>query len=251
MFGLTVVLLAGTLQAAEPIRIAVAANFNGTLQKLTALYESQFDQAFIVSAGSSGALFAQIQQAAPFDVFFSADAARPQRLVADGLALDDSRMTYALGVPVLWSPDPDQVDDQGRVLLTGEFRHLSLAEPRNAPYGVAAQEVLTALGVWESLADERRLVRAQSIGQAYSQVASGAAPMGFVALAQVMGEDGSVPGSFWIPPDDYYSPIVQQAVILTNAGQEPQRLAAARAFMTWMRSDVASALIESAGYGVE
>ncbi|MCS4309190.1 molybdate transport system substrate-binding protein [Rheinheimera pacifica] len=239
------------INAAEPIRIAVAANFNGTLQKLTAKYEQEYGQAFVISAGSSGALYAQIQQAAPFDVFFSADAMRAERLVAENLAIDSSRFTYAVGVPVLWSGDAHLIDNKAEVLRGDAFRHLSIAEPRNAPYGMAAQQILEKLGLWQQLNTEKRLIRAQSIGQAYSQVASGAAPLGFVALAQVIDENGTVPGSYWLAPAEMYQPIVQQAVILHYAERDAATLAAARSFMTWLQSDAAIAIIRQAGYGVE
>lgn len=247
--GLLLIALSTLAQGAEPLRIAVAANFQGTLQQLTTRYGDRDGQRFLVSSGASGALYAQIHQAAPFDLFFSADADRPERLVAEGLALADSRFTYAVGVPVLWSIDEDRVDDQGDVLKTGAFRHLTIADPRTAPYGAAAREVMESLGIWEDLNQQRRLVRAQSIGQAYGQVASGAAPLGFVALSQIRAADGTIAGSHWIPPAQSYTPIVQQAVILRRAEQNPQTLAVARAFMDWLASDEARAVIVAAGYG--
>ncbi len=244
-------LFSSALFAAEPVRIAVAANFNGTLQKLTALYEQQHGQSFVISAGSSGALYAQIQQAAPFDLFFSADALRPELLVAEDLAIAESRFTYAIGVPVLWSTDATLIDASAEVLKKADFRHLSLAEPRNAPYGVAAQQIMEKLGIWQQLDTEKRLVRAQSIGQAHGQIASGAAALGFVALAQVLNADGSVSGSYWIPPADLYDPIIQQAVMLKRAEKNPEISSAARAFMVWLRSADAIAVIQAAGYAIE
>lgn len=237
--------------AAEPLRIAVAANFNGSLQQLTAMYQQQHDQTFLISAGSSGALYAQIQQAAPFHLFFSADAQRPTQLVAEQLALAESQFTYAVGVPILWSTDKNLIDEQASVLKTTSFKHLSIAEPRNAPYGAAAQQIMQNLGVWQKLNDQKKLVRAQSIGQAYSQVASGAAPLGFVALAQIINADGSITGSYWQAPATMYEPIVQQAVILKHAEQDPQVLAAARKFMHWLQTPDAIAVIQAAGYYVE
>lgn len=245
------VLFSNVIWAAEPLRIAVAANFNGTLQKLTAQYEQQNGQGFLISAGSSGALYAQIQQAAPFHLFFSADAQRPTQLVAEQLAIADSRFTYALGVPVLWSTDKNLIDEQASILKTAAFRHLSIAEPRNAPYGTAAQQIMEKLGVWQQLDHDKKLVRAQSIGQAYSQVASGAAPLGFVALAQIINDDGSITGSYWQAPATMYEPIVQQAVILTRTEQQPEMLVAAQAFMQWLQTAEAIAVIQAAGYHAE
>lgn len=235
-----------TASANAELRVAVAANFLGTMQELARHYRAHSGQSLMLSSGSSGAFYTQIHHGAPFDVFFSADSRRPERLVADGMALEASRFTYAVGVPVLWSSNPDRVDSNGTVLSQGDFRHLSIAEPRNAPYGAAAQQVLQEVGVWETLTQERRLIRAQSIGQAYSQVASGAAPLGFVALSQVKAEDGSIPGSYWIPPAKLYDPIAQQAVILTDT----QDLQAAQDFLSWMRAPQATAIIEAAGYSV-
>lgn len=238
------------LQAGEPLRIAVAANFHATLQQLVEVYTAGSEQAFILSPGSSGSLYAQIRQDAPYALFFSADAERPRRLVAEQRALADSRMTYALGIAVLWSAQPGLIDDAGRVLHSDDFRHLAMADPRHAPYGQAAQQILDSAGVWQPLLAQRRLTRAQSVGQAYSQVATGAAPLGIVALSQVQQADGTIAGSWWIPPAQTYSPVVQQLVILQRAAADPGQLAAARAFHQWLRGDQARAVIEAAGYGL-
>lgn len=248
LHGLLLAILLGVPQPlpAQELRVAVATNFLGTLQTLVSRYEQETGTEVRLSAGASGALYAQIANGAPFDVFFSADEARPRRLVDESLAVADSRFTYAVGVPVLWSAEPGVVDETGKVLHDDGFRHLALADPRHAPYGAAAQQIMQEIDVWDRLNRERRLVRAQSIGQAYSQVASGAAELGFVALAQVQGADGEIPGSHWIPPAGMYEPIVQQAVVLVRADQ-----AAAAHFLAWIRSDEASAVIRAAGYGLE
>lgn len=232
-------------QAGE-LRVAVAANFLGSMEQLAAEFEEQTDHQVIISSGSSGAFYAQIVNDAPFDVFFSADTQRPEALVNEGLAVDESRFTYAIGVPVLWSTHADLVDDQGEVLSSGDYRYLAVADPQNAPYGLAAQQVLTELGLWEELTSQQRVVQAQTIGQAHSQIASGAAELGFVALAQVIQEDGDIPGSHWIPPAEYHDPIVQQAVILNTA----QDQALAEEFMAWIQGPRAIEVIEAAGYSV-
>lgn len=235
------------LASAAEIKVAVAANFNGTLQKLAGLYKSASGHALVISAGSSGALYTQIVNGAPFDVFFSADAERPERLEAEGHGVPGTRFTYAFGVAVLWSASPGVVDAEGEVLKSGAFRHLAIAEPRNAPYGAAAQEVMQALGVWDALEAGGRLVKGNSIAQTHSQVATGAAELGFVALAQVRSPDG-IPGSHWIPPAELYTPIAQAAVVLARA-DDP---AAARDFVAWLRDDPAARkVIEDAGYGLE
>lgn len=243
VFALATPALAG---AAE-IKVAVAANFTGTLEKLGEIYKQKTGDTLTVSSGSSGALYTQIVNGAPFDIFFSADSARPEKLIDDGLAEKDSLFVYAFGVPVLWSSSAGVVDDQGEVLKTGTYRHLAIAEPKNAPYGVAAQEVLTKLGLWEGLESSGRVVKGGSISQTHSQIATGAAELGFVALAQVKTAEG-IPGSYWIPPSDMYSPISQAAVQLKRADDAK----AAGAFLDWLRKDAAARkTIEDAGYGLE
>lgn len=235
------------LVSAAEIKVAVAANFNGTLQTLAELYERASGHAIVISAGSSGALYTQIVNGAPFDVFLSADAERPARLEAEGHGVPGTRFTYAFGVPVLWSARPGVVDAEGEVLKSGTFRHLAIAEPRTAPYGAAAQQVMQALGVWDALEAAGRLVKGNSIAQTHSQVATGAAELGFVALAQVRTPDG-IPGSHWIPPAGLYTPIAQAALVLARAADP----AAARAFLAWLRDDAAARkVIEEAGYGLE
>ncbi|MFP4080020.1 MAG: molybdate ABC transporter substrate-binding protein [Ectothiorhodospira sp.] len=239
-------LLLPPLATATELRIATAANFLGTLQDLTARYEQQTGQRFRISSGSSGALYAQITHGAPFDLFFSADVLRARTLVDDDLAHEDSRFTYAEGVPVLWSSREDWLEDPEAVLTEGAYRSLSIPNPRNAPYGVAAQQILETLEVWDRLNEEGRLVRAQTITQVYAQTASGAAELGFVALSQIQDESGDIPGSHWIPPAEWFDPIEQQAVILKRAGD----LERARDFMDWMRGEEAAGIIEAAGYAV-
>ncbi|MBK1735022.1 molybdate ABC transporter substrate-binding protein [Halorhodospira abdelmalekii] len=235
------------LATATEMRIATAANFLGTLQELTARYEEQTGHRFAISSGSSGALYAQITNGAPFDLFFSADRLRAETLVSDGLAHEDSRFTYAVGVPVLWSSREGWLEDPETILTEGSYRFLSTADPRNAPYGVAAQQILESLGVWGRLNQEGRLVRAQNITQAYAQAASGAAELGFVALSQVKDASGNIPGSHWIPPAELFDPIEQQAVILKRVGD----LEVARDFMAWMRGEDAARIIKAAGYAVQ
>lgn len=232
-------------QAAE-LRIAVAANFNGTLLQLASHFEQQTNHKVIISAGSSGALYAQIQNSAPFDIFFSADSRRPELLVKEGLALDDSLFTYAQGVVVLWSADPNLIDAKGEVLKQNHYRYLALANPDNAPYGFAGQQVLTQMGLWDQLNTQQKIIRSQNIGQAHSHIASGAAELGFVALAQIMHPEFKGKGSMWIPPTVSYDPIVQKAVILQSATDK--QLAAD--FMNFIRSPQAAAVIREAGYAL-
>lgn len=239
------VTLSAPVSAAD-IKAAVAANFTGTLQRLGELYQAASGNKVIISAGSSGALYAQINNGAPFDVFFSADAERPEKLEQEGQIVPGSRFTYAFGVPVLWSATPGYVDGEGKVLGENKFRHLAIAEPRNAPYGAAAVEVMGKLGVLQAIESSGKLVKGQSIGQTHSQIATGAAELGFVALAQVKTPEG-IPGSSWIPPKDSYTPIAQQVVQLKRA-DDPE---AAQHFLAWLKGPEARAVIEEAGYGLE
>ncbi|MBE0507982.1 MAG: molybdate ABC transporter substrate-binding protein [Marinospirillum sp.] len=246
LLSVVVTLLTSTAQAAE-LRIAVAANFNGTLQQLANSFEQQTNHKVILSAGSSGALYAQIQNSAPFDIFFSADSRRPELLVSEGLALSDSLFTYAIGVPVLWSADDKLIDAEGKVLRQNRFRYLALANPDNAPYGFAGQQVLTQMGLWDQLNTQQKIVRSQNIGQAHSHIASGAAELGFIALAQIMHSEFKGKGSMWIPPANSYDPIVQKAVILQSATDK--QLAAD--FMAFIRSPESAAVIREAGYALD
>lgn len=243
---LALALLPG-LSAAAEIKVAVAANFHGTLHRLAPQYAAASGHTLTLSSNSSGAFYTQIVNGAPFDVFLSADSARPEQLEREGHTVEGSRFIYAIGVPVLWSATAGVVDGEGKVLREGKFRHLAIAEPRTAPYGLAAQQVLTRLGVWDALERDGRLVKGNSIGQTHSQVATGAAELGFVALAQIKTPAG-IAGSHWIPPADMYTPIAQAAVVLKRADD----LEAARHFAHWLRNDpVARKAIEDAGYGLE
>ena len=183
--------------AAEEVRIAVAANFLATLNEIVTTFEQDTGHVAVVSSGSSGRLYAQIKNGAPFDVFFSADVTRPKLLEEEGLAVQGSRFTYAVGQLTLWSPGPTMIEGNGKaMLLSDDVEHVAIANPKTAPYGAAAKEVLQALGLWEPIQD--RLVRGENIGQTFHFVFSKNAQLGFVALSQVLvtrstgrGDDGT------------------------------------------------------------
>ena len=246
--GLAALLLLGPLAArAEELNVAVAANFLGTLQKLAPKFEHASGHRLLLSSGSSGQFYTQIREGAPFDVLLSADSDRPRQLEAEGLALTGSRFTYAIGTLVLWSPKAGVVDRDGRVLRSGGFRMLGIAEPRNAPYGAAAQQVLTALGLWDQLHQDRRLAIGENINQAWQFAATGNVNMAFVALSQISNA-GAISGSYWLPPQSLYSPLEQDAVILKRTEKRPT----AEAFLNWLRQDPdAIASIRAAGYHVK
>ena len=225
---------------AGELRIAVAANFAVPAQALAAAFEAETGTQVSVSTGSSGALFAQITQGAPFALFLSADAARPKALEEAGLAISGSRFTYALGKLALWSKEADVVDANGAVLKTGTYTHLSIANPETAPYGTAAIETLEALGVLPEV--EARLVIGQSVAQAFQFVQSGNAELGFVALSQLGGAAG---GSHWLVPAALYRPIRQDAVLLVSNNPD------ADAFIAYLKQTEAREIIAGFGYDLD
>ncbi|ACG78696.1 molybdenum ABC transporter Molybdate-binding protein [Phenylobacterium zucineum HLK1] len=226
---------------AGEVRVAVAANFAEPAREIARRFEQRTGHRATLSFGSSGQFYAQIANGAPFDVFLSADAERPRRLEAAGLAAPGSRFTYAVGRLVLWSRDPGRVDAEGRVLSRGGFEKLAIADSTAAPYGRAAMETLRALGLHERV--RGRIVQGASITQAYQFVRTGAAELGFVALSQVVSEKG---GSRWLVPARLHAPIDQQAVLLRAAARKP----AARAFADFLKSDEARAVVRTYGYEV-
>lgn len=236
---ITVWLASGHQVMAEEIRVAVASNFNNAITELASRFQTATGYRVGLSFGSTGKHYAQIRHGAPFDLFFAADAYRPQLLEDEGVAVPGSRFTYALGKLVLWSPQPDLVDQQGAVLHESTFRYLAMANPRLAPYGRAAEEVLQAVGLGESLPG--RIVRGENIGQTLQFIRSGNAELGFVAYAQIKRPGQPVPGSWWDIPPSLYSPIVQQAVLLKEGP-------VARAFFDYMQSDEAREIIRTYGY---
>ncbi len=238
MLALTLSIAAGPVHA-DTIRVAVASNFAPAIKALSQQFEQQTGHRVQLAFGSTGKQYAQIIHGAPFDAFFAADSKRPQLLEQQGIALPGSRFTYAIGKLVLWSPEPGRVDDQGQILQQGSLRHLALANPKLAPYGKAAEQVMRAQGVWQAW--RGRIVRGENIGQALQFVKSGNAELGFVAWAQLRQPGSAVTGSWWTPPQSSYSPITQQAVLLND---NP----VARQLLAFVRSDSARTLIQSYGY---
>ena len=240
--GICALALAVPAQAGE-VHVAVAANFVGPLTQLAKTFEQDSGNRVIFSPSSTGKLYAQIKNGAPFDVLLAADARRPQLLEQEKLGVAGSRFTYAVGRLALWSPKAGLVDPGGQVLKSGRFERLAVANPKTAPYGEAARETLERMGLWQTLAP--RLVRGEDIGQTFQFVASGNADLGFVALSQVKGAD-RYHGSYWIVPDTFHRPVEQQAVLLEKGRNNP----AARAFMAFLKGKAARAMIENFGYGV-
>lgn len=232
------------LYAAE-LRVAVAANFSGPLNQLAPPYERSSGNRLVISAGSSGQLYTQIKEGAPFDVFLSADTDKPQRLENEGLAIPGSRFVYAIGSLVLWSPQAGVVDAEGKVLDGGHYRFIAIANPQSAPYGTAAQQVLTARNLWDKLNQDKKIVIGENITQTWQFAVTGNADMAFVALSQVIDGRGAIGGSSWLVPQNLYARIEQSAVSLAHGAQP----ATAQAFLRWLRTDAgALATVHAAGY---
>ena len=230
---------------ADTITAAVAANFSRPMQALAERFEAETGHRLRLSFGSSGQLFAQIQNGAPFDVFLSADQAKPRALIDAGDAVADTRFTYAIGALALWSATPNRFDDGEALLRSGDFGRLTIADPRLAPYGAAAVEVLQRLGLDEALAGQ--IVQGQNIAQTHQFVASGNADLGLVALSQLMAGGRISDGSAWVIPADLHQPIRQDAVLLKQASHP----LAGRALLEYLRSEPARALIDGYGYHTE
>lgn len=222
-------------------KVAVAANFTEPAKAIAARFKARTGHDAVLSFGSSGQFYAQIANGAPFEVLLSADRERPEKAEAEGLGVAGSRFTYAVGRLVLYSKTPGLVDGRGGVLKGGRFAKIAIADPKTAPYGVAAVETMRKLGVYEAL--RPRLVQGASITQAYQFVDTGAAELGFVALSQVATVKG---GSRWVVPAADHTPMDQQAVLL-KAGASS---AAARAFMAFLKGPEAKAIIRKYGYEV-
>lgn len=240
---LVVALLLGGVNAhADTVRVAVAANFYPLMQRMAVQFEKDTGHQTVLSSGASGKFYAQIKNGAPFDVLLSADDETPARLLKEGDAVAGTAFTYAIGKLILWSPNANAVDAQGAVLKTGKFCHLAIANPKTAPYGTAAVEFMTQLGILNTL--RPRLVQGENIAQAYQFVATGAAEIGFVAYSQVI-KDGKIgSGSGWLVPASAYTPIRQDAVLL-NKGKNAT---AARALLDYLKGQKATAIIQASGY---
>ena len=235
-------LLAGGPALAADVQVAVAANFTEPAKEIAAAFEAKTHDHVLLSFGASGQFYAQITHGAPYEVFLSADADRPAQAEKDGFAVPGARFTYAVGKLALFSKTPGLVDGGGRVLKSDKFQKLAIADPAVAPYGVAAVQTLTELGVYDQL--KPKLVMGTSIAQTYQFVQTGAAELGFVALSQIIAETG---GSRWIVPESDHAPIEQQAVLLKTGKDNP----AAKAFLAFLKGPEARKVILRFGYGTK
>ncbi|MCD2516042.1 molybdate ABC transporter substrate-binding protein [Massilia sp. G4R7] len=226
---------------AGEVQVAVAANFTAPMEKLAPMFAADTGHKAVLSFGSTGKFYAQIRNGAPFEVLLAADDETPAKLGREGQGA--GRFTYAVGKLALWSRQAG-VDAQGEVLKGGRFEKLAVADPKLAPYGAAAVETITKLGLLETL--RPKFVQGENIGQAYQFAATGNAQLGFVALSQVWADGKLKQGSAWIVPASMHAPIRQDAILL-DKGKDSE---AAAALMKYLRSDKAKALIRSFGYEI-
>lgn len=240
--SLAVVLWCGisSVALADEVKVAVAANFTEPMKEIAAAFEKKTRHTASVSYGSTGKFYTQIINGAPFEILLAADQKTP-KLLQDG-GLGSGRFTYAIGKLVLWSADPALVDTQGKVLKTGGFEKIAVANPKTAPYGTAAVQAMQARGVYAAL--KPKIVQGDNITQTYQFVATRNAQLGFVALSQVIGVKS---GSAWQVPQALYDPIRQDAVLLKTGASSP----AASELMSYLKSDDAQAVIKKYGYVLE
>lgn len=229
---------------AEQVLVAVAANFVPPFREIATEFETATGHTVRVATSSSGNFYSQIKNGAPFDVFFSADMERPKLLENEGVGVKDSRFTYAIGRLVLWSPSADLVKGED-TLRSNAFKRLAIANPKTAPYGVAAMQVMQQLELWESL--QPYIVMGESLGQTMGFIESGNAQLGFVALSQVLDPKITGRGSRWAVPNNLHEPIKQDAILLTKGKDN----AAAKALLEFMRSPQATTIITRYGYELQ
>ena len=241
MIGLLAGLAVGAQAMAAETKIAVAANFTDAVKEIATAFQAKTGHEAVLSFGSSGALYTQITQEAPFEIMLSADTERPKKIIDDGLGVAGSRFTYAVGKLVLWSKNADLVKGE-ETLKSGAFAKIAIANPVGAPYGTAAIETLEALKLDETL--KPKIVQGNNIGQTFQFVDTGNAELGFIALSQVTGKSE---GSRWMVPQALYTPIRQDAVLLKKGASNE----AAKAFLAFLKGAEARAIIEKYGYAID
>lgn len=234
-------LMSTQVWAAE-VSAAVAANFAAPMEHIVALFQKESGHTVKVSLAASGNLYKQIKGGTPYDVMLSADEEIPKRLMQEGLAVGGSRFIYATGRLALWSPQPDLVDDKGAILNRGNFDKLAYANPTLSPYGLASKETLVKLTMWNAI--QRKLKKSDDVIQTYQLAATETTDMAFIALSQVMRDGKMSKGSWWLVPPELHQPIRQSAVLLSNAKEQ----AAAKAFLAFLKSDKARAVMHGFGY---
>ena len=223
-------------QINRQVNVAVATNFYTTALKLETAFEQQTGLKVSVTSGSTGQLYAQIRNGAPYHIFLAADQVRPQKLTAEKFAQD--RFTYALGRLVLWGQNEDTPNID--MLTQADYRHLAIANPNLAPYGFAAQEIISGLDI------PSKIVMGENIGQVFSIIETGNAEFGFVSLSQIIDRGNNLEGAYWVIPMQLYTPIIQDAVLLSKESKN----AAAKEFYQFLKSETARDIIKAAGYNI-
>lgn len=230
----------------KTLHVAVASNFTFPMKQIARHFRQETGIELITSSGSTGTLYAQISNGAPFDVFLSADAIRPMLLVEKGLAVKESLMTYMYGQLILWGNDRQTADDNnpdGCLARLKQSGRLAIANPRTAPYGLAAMESLQKLGLWEKI--KPRIVYGNNIVHTFQFVDTGNADFGIVALSEYLRLAKDRPGCTWRIPGKYHAPIKQKAVILKRAEKNTNTVK----FMTFLTDYMARKTLEYPGYG--
>jgi len=228
--------------SAAEVSVAVAANFSAPMKVIAQAFERETGHKAVLSFGATGQLYAQIRNGAPFSILLAADELTPAKIEKEGLGITASTFTYAIGQLVLWSKNPGRVDEHGEILKKGSFTKLAIANPKLAPYGSAAIEVLNHLGVMSQV--KPKIVEGANIAQTFQFVFSENAELGFVALSQVYENGKLKQGSGWRVPASMYSPIKQDAILLNPGRNNP----AALALMQYLQSDAAKRVIQNFGY---
>lgn len=235
-------LLFGQASWSATVLVAVAANFSKPMAEIVSQFEKATGHSVKLSFGSSGKFVSQLENGGPFEVLVSADEKGPEKLEQAGLTVTNTRFVYALGKLVLWSSKPNFVDDKGKILMTSNFKHLALADPKVAPYGAAAIDVLKKMKLLEKL--QPLFVQGENIAQTYQFISTANAELGFLALSQVIENGKIAGGSSWIIPDNLHAPIRQGAVLMKKGAENP----AARALINYLKSIPALAIINKYGY---
>ena len=236
-------LVLGSVSHTEEVTVAVAANFAMPVETLVERFTERHPHTVTVIKGSTGGLYAQIVNGAPYDVFIAADRSRPRLLAESQRALGETQFTIALGRLALWSRDAAFVEAKGLGALENDaLRHLAIANPDLAPYGAAARQTLESLGLWEKLYP--RIVRGENVAQAYAMVATGNAEMGLIALSQALAPPSG--GHYFVVPETLHAPIRQDAILLTRGREN----VAALMLLEYLSSEDARAVIRAFGYGV-
>ena len=230
---------------ANQVLAAVAANFYNPFKDITGQFEKKTGYRVQIISGSTGKLYAQIINGAPFELFLAADRRRPELLEQEGIAITGTRFTYAIGKITLWSPNADLISRNGQSILRKiNFTHIAMANPITAPYGKAALQTLQKLGLWKEV--QSLVVQGENVGQTFQFVSSQNAELGFVALSQVLDPKNHKKGSRWDIPDELYDPLEQDVIILEKGKNNP----GARALWNFLRDESAKRIINKYGYGL-